>query len=123
MELQMFFGEEMLLANHILPIQTDCGVLLENIGFYTLNLESCKHVKGATACRGHCAHAAPAIAQEQLQEQIDDHIQNAAPGHNHEHNGDQLDESAVSPEDRVLLQNCHQKLMDIRSLAMRCGLI
>ena len=38
--------------------------------------------------------------------------------HNGEHNGDPLDESAVSPEDRVLLQNRHQKLMDIRSLAI-----
>jgi hypothetical protein len=88
MELQMFLGEEMLLTNHILPIQTNCSVFLENIGFYILNLESCKHVKGATACRGHHVHAAdiceqehqqaaqaaPAIAQEQLQDQIDDHI-------------------------------------------------
>ena len=59
------------------------------------------------------AQAGPAIAQVQLQDQIGEPVQDGPILEQQEDNGDPLLTSAVSEEDKVLLQNCHQKLMAI----------
>lgn len=57
--------------------------------------------------------AGPAIAQVQLQDQIEEPVQNGPVPEQQEHDGDPLSTSAVSDEDKVLLKNCRQKLTAI----------